>query len=293
MMFWAVIDWVLVCGVQLARKGTTRFQSSLLLASFFIGLTIPKQLVAAEGSRTVSYSQTDIVPLRTKIRFTTLIVLPANEEILDFTVGDKEYWIVNGVHNLCYLHPAQAGIRSNMNLVTASGHVYSFLLTEVGNQPSADPDLKVFVVPKEESSISGATAGIQYVRASEVEAYKQEAERARARASQAQQEAEAHAQQEISKFRQQYAAKVRFDYAFNSKASRPPFSVSAIYHDDRFTYIQCEAQEKPTIYEVRDGKPNLINFDCQGGVYVIPKIVDRGYLAVGKQKLTFERRGDS
>ena len=31
----------------------------------------------------VKYSQTDIVPIRAKVRFTTLIVLPANEEILD------------------------------------------------------------------------------------------------------------------------------------------------------------------------------------------------------------------
>jgi hypothetical protein len=59
----------------------------------------------------------------TKLRFSTLIILPEKEEILDFTTGDKEFWIINGAHNLCYIHPAQAGIRSNLNLITAGGHV--------------------------------------------------------------------------------------------------------------------------------------------------------------------------
>ncbi len=81
----------------------------------------------------------------------------------------------------------------------------------------------------------------------------------------------------------------RRDYTYNAKAARAPFSVTAIYHDDKFTYIKCTAQEKPTIYEVKDGKPNLINFELANGVYVIPKIVDQGYLALGKKKLSFER----
>jgi len=57
--------------------------------------------------------------------------------------------VINGAHNLCYVHPAQAGIRSNLNLITASGHVYSFLLTEISNEPNSEPDLKIFVEPKE------------------------------------------------------------------------------------------------------------------------------------------------
>ena len=89
---------------------------------------------ADNGARVVKYSQTDIIPIRAKVPLSTLIVLPADEEILDFTTGDKEFWIINGAHNLCYLHPAQVGIHSNLNLVTASGHLYSFLLTEISKQ---------------------------------------------------------------------------------------------------------------------------------------------------------------
>src|SRR5437667_6906034 len=104
---------------------------------------------AEPGARVVKYSREDVVPVHAKLRFSTLIVLPDDEEILDFTTGDREFWIINGSHNLCYVHPAQAGIRSNLNLITATGHVYSFLLTEISSDPNAQPDLKLFVEPKE------------------------------------------------------------------------------------------------------------------------------------------------
>src|SRR6202162_5021486 len=110
------------------------------LALFSLGWEI--SATTSEGARIVSYSREDIIPVRAKLRFSTLIVLPDNEEILDFTTGDKEFWIVNGAHNLCYIHPAQAGTRTNLNLITASGNVYSFLLTEISGEPNARPDLK-------------------------------------------------------------------------------------------------------------------------------------------------------
>ena len=244
---------------------------------------------ADSGARTVQYAETDIIPVHAKIRFSTLIVLPANEEILDATTGDKEFWIINGAHNLCYLHPAQQGIRSNLNLITSSGHVYSFLLTEVSKEPVPEPDLKIFVERKEESTINGSAGVAPLARASEVQAYKTAVDTARAESAQAVQAAQERAEKEITRYREQYPGQLQFDYTFDAKAARPPFSVAAIYHDDKFTYIRCTAQEKPTIYEVKDGKPNLINFELTNGVYVIPKIVDQGYLVLGKKRLSFER----
>lgn len=242
---------------------------------------------AEPGARTVQYSETDIVQIRAKIRFSTLIVLPPNEEILDATTGDKEFWIINGAHNLCYLHPAQPGIRSNLNLITSNGHVYSFLLTEISGSSSAEPDLKVVIERKEESTIGGVVPPL--VRASEVQAYKTAADAARAETTQAVQAAEDRAQREISQYREEYAGKLQFDYIYAAKSAKAPFRITAIYHDEKFTYIKCDAQEKPTIYEVKDGKPNLINFELSNGVYVIPKILDKGYLTVGKKQLPFER----
>ena len=96
--------------------------------------------------------------------------------------------------------------------------------------------------------------------------------------------------QQIEKFRSEYATKLHLDYHFESKGTGQPPLISAIYHDDAFTYIRCDASEKPAIYEIKDGKPNLINFDLLNGVYIVPKIVDNGYLAIGKKKLAFSRQ---
>ena len=263
-----------------------------LMALAILGILTVGQLpthAATDSARIVKYAQNDIVPIKAKLRFSTLIILPEKEEILDFTTGDKDFWIINGAHNLCYIHPAQAGIRSNLNLITASGHVYSFLLTEISSDPNADPDLKIFIEPKEQSGIGTGNLSQGFVPATEAEAYKREIQTIRDQANAQVQSAQTNTEQQIQKFRSEYSAKLMFDYQFDEKEAGKPFLVSAIYHDDTFTYIKCAASEKPAIYEIKDGKPNLINFELQNGVYIVPKIVDTGYLAIGKKKLAFSR----
>src|ERR1700751_3035899 len=144
----------------------------LILVGTLVAGIVATPPAVADGARVIKYSKEDIVPVHAKLRFSTLIVLPDDEEILDFTTGDREFWIINGSHNLCYVHPAQAGIRSNLNLITARGHVYSFLLTETSNDANTPPDLKLFIEPKEASSLGPVLRG--FVHASEAEAYKKE-----------------------------------------------------------------------------------------------------------------------
>jgi type IV secretion system protein VirB9 len=263
----------------------------LLAVLSLVAIAAPPLRADSEGGRTVKYSQKDIVPIRARIRFSTLIVLPQNEDILDFATGDKDFWIINGVHNLCYIHPAQSGIRTDLHLITSTGHVYSFLLTEIGNNPNAEPDLKVFIEPTDQSSVAASAATEGYVRAGEVEAYKKEIESLRTQAADQVRAAQLQSTEQVNKFRSEYAGRLHFDYEIDSKGSKEPFLISAIYHDDTFTYIQCAAQEKPALYEVKDGKPNLINFQVENGVYIVPKIIESGYLAVGKKKISFTKRG--
>ena len=129
-----------------------------------------------------------------------------------------------------------------------------------------------------------------YVSAGEAEAYKKELETLRSQTADQIHAAQAQSTEQLNQFRSSYATKLQFDYALDSKAGREPFLVSAIYHDDSFTYIKCGAREKPALYEIKDGKPNLISFQFENGVYIAPKIIDTGYLAVGKKKLPFARR---
>ena len=270
---------------QLARKGWIR--AGVLAAALVAPL--PAQAVPADdAARVVKYGREDVVPVHAKVRFSTLIVLPEDEEILDFTTGDREFWIINGAHTLCYVHPAQAAIRSNLNLITASGHIYSFLLIEISNDPSVQADLKLFIEPKEQPSSTTALRG--YVRAADADAYKKELDTVRSQAAEQVRTAQARAADDVRQFRSNYPVKLQFDYDLDAKSAREPFLVSAIFHDDVFTYIRCAAREKPSLYEIKDGKPNLIPFQVESGVYIVPKIVDSGYLALGKKQLRFARR---
>ena len=266
--------------------------SAVLVLGAAVFNVSPAHAATEVAARVVKYSKEDIVPVRAKLRFSTLIVLPEDEEILDFTTGDKEFWVINGAHNLCYVHPAQAGIRSNLNLITASGHVYSFLLTEISSEPNTEPDLKIFVEPKERSVVAGSTGLRGYVSAGEAEAYKKELEAMRAQTVQQVRTAKTESAAELDRFRSSYPTKIQFDYSIDPKATREPFLVSVIYHDDSFTYIKCAAREKPALYEIKDGKPNLISFQFENGVYIAPKVIDSGYLIIGKKKLSFARRVD-
>jgi type IV secretory pathway VirB9-like protein len=95
------------------------------------------------GIREVSASARSLIPLQTKLRYTTMVVLPEGEEILDVICGDRDFWVISSTHNIAHVKPAKEGAATNMNLVTASGAVYSFLLTEKSG--NGMPDLKVYV----------------------------------------------------------------------------------------------------------------------------------------------------
>jgi len=93
----------------------------------------------------------------------------------------------------------------------------------------------------------------------------------------------------MDRFKADYQKKLQFDYALDRNAARVPFLVSMIYHDEAFTYIKCAAPEKPALYEIKDGKPNLINFQVENGVYIAPKVIEDGYLVIGNKRATFKR----
>ena len=239
-------------------------------------------------SRTVTYHETDIIPISTEIRFTTLIELPNEESILEVTCGDKEYWPVNWTGNLAYVKPAKPASRTNINLITASGNVYSFLANEVSQDPNGHADLKLFVTPSDSSAVVAMKSSPRFIPAESVAAYKQQAEQAEAKLAAQQTANQKELAKERDAIRAEYPDTIKHDYTF-MQGGKNPFHVTAIYHDDRFTYIEAVPEEAPSVYEVKDGKPSLIQYTFKDGRYTIPKILDDGYLRVGKSELKFHR----
>ena len=260
------------------------------LSVFLLFLTTCGSLLAEDKqARLIKYSNKDIIELRCQMRVSTAIVLPANEQILDFTSGDKEHWIVNGAQNFCYIHPAKQAATSNLNLICASGNIYSFVLTEVGEEAAAEVDYKVFVEPREQSGVSALTSlNPRFVPAEDLAHYKTQIVSLQEQITKIQAEAVKATESEIHQYKSKYPSSLKFQYRYKNQQ---PFQVTAIFHDEAFTYIHSNAREKPAIYEIKDGKPNLINFQLENGCYIVPKVIDSGYLQVGKKKMEFRRQG--
>ena len=229
------------------------------------------------SARTVQFHSQDIVPIHAKLKYTTLIEVPPTEKIMEAATGDKEFWIVDVVSNFCFVHPAKEGISSNLNLITDKGNVYSFTLQDVSNTSDA-PDLKVLIQPADHSSMVASAGPSQFIPAAQLEQSKQELAAL-----------EAHVQQAVDEYKSAYPLQLKFDYSF--KANEAPFDIQSIYHDDKFTYIKTTAPEKFSVYEMRDGKPNLVNYDLREGTYIIPKVMDSGYVELGKKRMDFSRKG--
>ena len=77
----------------------------------------------------------------------------------------------------------------------------------------------------------------------------------------------------------------------SSSGCEAPFDIQSIYHDDKFTYIKTNAPEKFSVYEMKDGKPDLVTYDLRDGTYIIPKVMDSGYVELGKKRMDFTRKG--
>ena len=234
--------------------------------------------IAQEASaRTVQYHSQDIVPIHAKLKYTTLIEVPPTEKIMEAATGDKDFWVVDVVGNFCFVHPAKAGISSNLNLITDKGNIYSFTLQDVSGTNDV-PDLKVLIEPADRSSIVAASGPPQFVPAVQLEQSKQQLAAL-----------ESHVEQTVDAYKSAYPLQLKFDYNFT--ANEAPFDIQAIYHDDKFTYIKTDAPEKFSVYDMKDGKPNLINYDLRDGTYIIPMVMDSGYVELGKKRMEFKRKG--
>ncbi|MGE4222280.1 MAG: TrbG/VirB9 family P-type conjugative transfer protein [Vicinamibacterales bacterium] len=251
--------------------------SFLLAAPFVAALAVSAPLVAqSTGIREVTANDRSVTPLHTRLRYTTMIVLPDGEEILDVICGDRDWWVISAVQNVAHVKPAKAGAETNLNLVTARGTIYSFLLHEKSTGPELD--LKVYV-----NADPSTPAGRQkYYSAADVDRLQAELTEAR----EATTRAEVRARETVAAAKQAFPTAMQF--AYRTLKYERPFLVRAMWHDGQFTYLQSDATELPALYELKDGKPGVVNFQVHNGTYVVPKVLERGYLALGNAKLAFE-----
>jgi type IV secretory pathway VirB9-like protein len=244
----------------------------------FLLIPATRSLVAQtpSGIREVTASSRGVIPIQTRLRYTTMIVLPDDDEILDVICGDKDFWVVSATKNVAHVKPAKERSTTNLNLVTRKT-IYSFLVSEKGDHL---PDLTVYVTSDE----AEARATPRYYSVRDVAALESELRDARASIEAAQR----RANETISAFQQQYPARLQF--AYGPLKYERPFFVRAIWHDGQRTFLKTDARELPALYEVQDGGPALIDYQVHQGTYVAAKVIEQGYLALGKTRFHFSLR---
>jgi type IV secretion system protein VirB9 len=239
------------------------------------------------GARAVVAHPREVIALHAKLHYTTLIVLPEGDDVIEATCGDKDVWIVNVRGSLVSVKPAKVGSETNLNVITASGQVYAFLLTEISDAKGQDPDLTVYLEADDPGRAAAARDHPKYVPAQQVDDYRAQAELAREDARRAAETARSSLEEGLTAFRTTYPLALRFPYRFTP--NKAPIYIRAMFHDDHLTFIQAKASELPSLYELKDGMPNLVNFDVRDGTFVVPKILGRGYFQLGKQQIRFDR----
>jgi hypothetical protein len=109
-------------------------------------LMLPFVVAGAEQKPLIQrFGDSDLPVVHTKIRFTTLILLPEGEEIASVTCGDKEFWVIEDRDNIVFVKPSKEGATTNVNIVSKRKAIYSFLVKEVSKQGKGTekPDFKV------------------------------------------------------------------------------------------------------------------------------------------------------
>ena len=229
-----------------------------------------------------------IIRVNTRIRHTTVIQLPAAETILDFIVGDSEYWHLTGAANLAFLkpiggrrhHQRRARVRERPDLFVPGDRARRPATLDRPHRRRSEHHPGHRPRPRVRRALARgrvSTDGRGKPRGGALAA-QQDAE---ARITAMRQDASA----QVEAFRATYPTRLQFPYELEDKAARWPFLVHGMWHDGQFTYVRSTAQETPALYENTDGQPSLIPYDLEAdGLFIVRRLVGRGWLQIGRDR---------
>jgi type IV secretory pathway VirB9-like protein len=264
------------------------FGIALATASASASATPEPHHLQPNAPRSVTVTEAETPPvIRAGLLQSTLILLPAEEKIATVFGGDTVDWVFDGGHvasRFISVKPKLANTTTDIHIVSDHGNEYTLQLQEISADSDSHFDSKVFIVPGDKAAKDRLKDMPVFVPAAELDKAKQEAVTAKAA-----QAAELKAEEaKAETYRSQYPGSLHFDFTWDEKKGKE-LGLQQIWHDDKFTYLRGQFQETPALYELKDGKGSLINFDFNAGLYTVPKELDNGYLTIGKKRVDFHR----
>ena len=247
-----------------------------------------------KAPRTVQVSATTAPPvIRTSLNESTLLELPAEEKVATIFGGNTDDWIFNAGHvasRFISVKPKATAAKSstNVHIISDHGNEYTLELREVSAEGGGF-DSTVFLEQTDKEAQKKMADAPVFVPVAEVKEKEDRLERevAEAKAAAAADKKTAEVAQE--KYQSTYPSNLNFDYSWDRSKAKA-LGVRQIWDDGKFTYIQGKFEEPPVVYELKDKKGSLINFDFSNGLYTVPKLLQNGYVAIGKSKVEFHRQ---
>ncbi len=220
------------------------------------------------------------------------------EQIMKAPIGDSKDWAAAFLTDVAKNHLLIKTLtegkdnpcpETSMHVIMQSGNVYSFQLVDV-SRTKVQPDLRV-TVELADDGMKEATAHPKYVPADTLKQEEDKAARLKAQLDAERQKSRAALAEQIEQFRHDFPKKLNPGYDFNRNN---PFGLEDIARLEGYTLFWFHhPSEIPSLYEIRDGKPSLVEAKYDGGLLIVPAPLRDGYLAVGKkQKTTFHWKGD-
>jgi type IV secretion system protein VirB9 len=248
--------------------------------------------IKIDDPRSVSVGERAVVTINVCQLMSTMLVLPDKELTRVTQVADTDNWVLETNQAKQASRFLSIKVRkplvpqTTLNVITDHDSTYTFRLF-LNDQHC---DSKVFIDPDEQLAKHIAETR-PWASPETVDDLKHQLEVANNRANAAAGEVSS----KVDAFRSSYPRKLKFEYRFDNKLAEK-MGIKSIFNDSQFTFVSSVTQETPALYEVKDGKPNLVHFDFRDGLYTADRVIDQGYLAIGgtgngkhQERLEFRR----
>ena len=249
-----------------------------------------------------------LVEVVTRVGFETTVVLPPDWTVVERRLGDPDRWIVTGGGHLVMVRPLARGAATNLSLVLSDGSVLSIGLRESDLSPVHTVVHLGGLLPKDALPVEGDGAAVVedvvagteaeapvFLSAADVEAIRQEEERAREalRSAEAEvrdrvEDAVAATDEAVEAFVAEYPARLHFVFEFNPEVdvTAAPYWVEGMWHDTQSTFIRFRRVLDDEIVVagfLPDGTARVLPHEVIGVGFVIriDGVVEAGILGVG------------
>jgi type IV secretion system protein VirB9 len=238
--------------------------------------------------KTVSMGQRTPINLRGAFNQATLIRLPDGQRVMNVFGGDKGeggLWAIDSGKvptRFLAVKPKATGIHTTLHVVSNTGEEISFFIREVtGTDTEFDAEVDATESGSGGSS-SAAAPEVKWVPADEVTSCKQHSDALKVDVVALQKKAEEDAEAKTAQAIAEYPKKLFFGYQWDRKKAAQ-LGFEAAWSDGKFTYFK--GKDVVALYEIdADGKPSLIEYSYEDGVYIAKKVLYDGYFAIGKKK---------